>query len=71
MPKTPPEKKLLHIGTLVPGDYFGELAILQNSKEEPLSVISDGQVEVFILSKVDFSRCILVTYAQYSMPLTV
>lgn len=51
------EKKLLHIGTLLAGDYFGELAILQNAKEEPISVLSDGQVEVFMLPKIDFNRC--------------
>jgi CRP-like cAMP-binding protein len=62
IPRSPehPERKLLHIGTLMSGDYFGEIAILSNSKEEPISVVSEGQVEVFMLPKIDFNRCIFL-----------
>ena len=63
-PPSPPEKKLLHITTLIEADYFGEMAILKGEKEEPISVISEGQVEVFHLPRLDFNRYILLINCQ-------
>jgi hypothetical protein len=58
-PASPPVKKLLHITNLVEADYFGEMALLKGEKEEPLSIISEGQIEVFHLPRLEFNRYIL------------
>lgn len=57
-PPQPPRKdlKLLHIGTLGPGHFFGEIGIVQNLREDPISVISEGHVELFVLYKVNFQK---------------
>jgi CRP-like cAMP-binding protein len=55
-----PNKRFLQIGVLGTGDYFGELAVLENLKEELISVISEGNVEVYILPKFDFHHRIFV-----------
>lgn len=51
-------RKFLQIGILGTGDYFGELSVLDNLKEEVISVISEGNVDVYFLPKFDFHHCI-------------
>src|SRR5687767_7780071 len=40
--------KLLEIGKLQPGDFFGEIATVQHLKAEPHTVLSEARVELFL-----------------------
>eukprot|EP00002_Diphylleia_rotans_P017197 TRINITY_DN3338_c0_g1_i5.p1 TRINITY_DN3338_c0_g1~~TRINITY_DN3338_c0_g1_i5.p1 ORF type:complete len:341 (+),score=63.95 TRINITY_DN3338_c0_g1_i5:180-1202(+) len=49
------DKKLLHVGILVAGDYFGEVALLKSTKRTA-TVMSTSIVELLFLPKNEFSR---------------
>lgn len=43
------------VATLGPGDYFGELALLDSTAKRDASVIADGPMEVFVVARPEFT----------------
>lgn len=57
--KPTPVMKFLELATLRPKEYFGELAILFNEPRR-VSIYTATNVELLVLSKIDFLRCTLL-----------
>eukprot|EP00033_Pygsuia_biforma_P002267 GCRY01002512.1.p1 GENE.GCRY01002512.1~~GCRY01002512.1.p1 ORF type:complete len:415 (-),score=89.58 GCRY01002512.1:600-1844(-) len=52
------EKKVLQIGTLGPGEYFGEVAVI-NGCARTCSIVTATKVEAYLMTKLDFRRYIV------------